>query len=272
MDDALYRLHAEREETYWWFVAKNRIIVSLVDRYLPPESFAPGTRPRAFDIGCGCGGLLKLLAPRFEVIGLDMSPIARDYCAKRGFTALDGSLPDHLPLSAEHGDAFDLIVMSEVLEHVEQDRAAVEAVVKLLKPGGLLVCTVPAHQWMWSSHDVYNHHFRRYSRAGFARLFHGLPLSRLALSYANAAMFAPMAAVRVAMRIFKGDRPANAAHAGPEIRPLPALINRPLTAIFAAERLIIPHVSLPVGSSVVAAFRRNGPDQSTDRSKPTQTM
>lgn len=256
MDDALYRLHAEREETYWWFVAKNRIIVSLVDRFLPPTAFASGTRPRAFDIGCGCGGLLKLLSPRFEVIGLDMSPIAREYCAKRGFTALDGSLPDHLPFSAERGDAFDLIVMSEVLEHVEQDRAAVEAVVKLLKPSGLLVCTVPAHQWMWSSHDVYNHHFRRYSRAGFGSLFEGLPLKRLALSYANSAMFLPMAAVRIATRVLHGDKPADAAHAGPEIRPLPTMINTPLTGVFAAERFVIPHLPLPLGSSVMAAFRR----------------
>lgn len=255
MDDVLYRLHAEREESYWWFVAKNRIILSLVDRFLPANAASGGPRPRACDIGCGCGGLLKLLAPRFDVVGTDMSPIARDYCAKRGFTALDGSLPDNLPFSPERGDAFDLIVMSEVIEHVEHDREAVAAVAPLLKPGGLLVCTVPAHQWMWSSHDTYNHHFRRYSRRGFGRLFEGLPLERLALSYANAAMFLPMAAVRLAHRAVHGA-PKPGEGDAPKISPLPRPINGLLTGLFAAEGRIIPRMSLPIGSSVVAAFRR----------------
>lgn len=252
----MYRLHAEREESYWWFVAKNQIIVSLVERFLPPKQFASGARPKAFDIGCGCGGLMKLLAPRFDVTGLDMSPIARDYCGRRGLVALDGSLPDQLPFSASRGELFDLIVMSEVLEHVEQDRAAVEAVVKILRPGGLLICTVPAHQWMWSAHDVYNHHFRRYSRAGFGRLFNQLPLSRLVLSYANAAMFLPMAAIRITTRLVRGERPRDNAHGGPEIRPLPAAVNGPLTALFAGERHIMPRLPIPLGSSVIGAYRR----------------
>lgn len=256
MDSAMYHLHAQLEESYWWFVAKNRIIMGLVDRFLPATGGGP--RPRACDIGCGCGGLLKLLAPRFDVTGMDMSPLAREYCAKRGFTALDGSLPDKLPFTAG-ADAFDLIVLSEVLEHVEQDRAAVSAVVKILKPGGLLICTVPAHQWMWSSHDVYNHHFRRYSRASFAAIFEGQPLRRLVLSYANSAMFLPMAAVRLATRVMHGTWSATD-HADGKgagaIKPLPSMLNAPLTGLFAAERHVIPHMALPMGSSVMAAFRR----------------
>ncbi len=254
MDSAFYRLHAELEESYWWFVAKNRIIMSLVNRFVPPAP--PGApRPRACDIGCGCGGLLRLLSERFEVTGTDMSPLAREYCAKRGFNALDGSLPDDLPFSPERGDAFDLIVVSEVLEHVERDRDAAAAIVRLLKPGGVLVCTVPAHQWMWSSHDVFNHHFRRYTRASFAALFENQPLRCLVLSYANSAMFLPMAAVRLATKAIHGSRPASE-HADAGIKPLPSVLNTPLTGLFAAERHIIPHLPLPLGSSVIAAFRR----------------
>ena len=180
MDEALYRLHAEREETYWWWVAKNRIILHLIERFWPgpadgtlsasegsvgstgrtPIAGAQGSvRPRALDIGCGAGGVLAKLSTKFDAIGIDMSPIARDYCHKRGLKALDGSLPDNLLLSDIDATAgFDVIVMSEVIEHIKEDSASVHAAARLLRPSGIMVCTVPAHMWLWSSHDDFNQH------------------------------------------------------------------------------------------------------------------
>ncbi|HVU64025.1 MAG TPA: class I SAM-dependent methyltransferase, partial [Phycisphaerales bacterium] len=174
MDEALYRLHAEREETYWWWVAKNRIILSLIQRFASPERSEGSALPsrRALDIGCGAGGILaRLSKPPFnlDAVGIDMSPIARDYCARRGLRALDGSLPGNLPF--KEPASFDVIVMSEVIEHVKEDRESVAAAAALLRPGGLLVCTVPAHMWLWSKHDDFNFHQRRYTRKQFGDLF-----------------------------------------------------------------------------------------------------
>lgn len=263
MDEALYRLHAEREETYWWWVAKNRIILSLIARYATAakrtHSTSPDSRPRALDIGCGAGGVLARLSRpphSFDALGIDMSPIAREYCGKRGLIAVDGSLPNALPPEITP-DSYDVIVMSEVIEHVPEDRASVHAVARLLKPGGLLVCTVPAHMWLWSSHDDFNFHQRRYTRAQFGDLFRNIPgveLEQLVLSYYQAASLPLVVAARLVEKLrtkFTGKPPTE-----PEVKPLPAPINFVLTKAFQVEQHLLPHTRLPWGTSVVTVHRR----------------
>ncbi len=260
MDEALYRLHAEREETYWWWVGKNRIILSLVDRFAPPppltSDIAHPTSRRALDIGCGAGGVLAKLGTRFDALGIDMSPIAREYCAKRALTALDGSLPNALPDSITP-NSFDVIIMSEVIEHVAEDRASVETVARLLRPGGILICTVPAHMWLWSSHDDFNFHQRRYTRAQFGSLFENLPgvsLERLVLSYYQAASLPLVVAGRVVEKTktkLSGKPPPE-----PEVKPLPGPLNWALTKAFEVEKSLLPHTRLPWGTSVISVHRR----------------
>lgn len=261
MDERLHRFHAEMEDTHWWLAAKNRILASLIRRYAPART--DGRRPQLLDIGCGSGGLMRLLGPRFDTIGVDPSPLARAAARARGQTALDGTLPDHIPEQLR-ACRFDVVVMSEVLEHIERDRAALEAAVQLLAPRGLLVCTVPAHPWMWSSHDVLNHHARRYTRRGFASLFDGLPphpphpplpLYRLILSPANTAAFPLMAIARC----FRRGRVSGTGCEGcppSDIRLPPRPINAVLRAAFAAERYWLPHARLPFGGSLLSVHLR----------------
>jgi SAM-dependent methyltransferase len=269
VDDALYRLHAEREETYWWWVAKNRIICALIERFWlngtlsasegsASSSSSSSSRPRALDIGCGAGGILaKLASPpfNFDAVGIDMSPIAREYCAKRGLTALDGSLPDNLPF--KDPQSFDVIVMSEVVEHVPQDRASIAAAARLLRPGGLLVCTVPAHMWLWSAHDDFNYHQRRYTRSQFGDLFKNLdtPMEQLLLSYYQAASFPLVVGGRFVGKL--KAKLSNHPPAEPVVKPLPGIINWPLTKAFEVEKLWLRRgLRSPWGTSVITVHRR----------------
>lgn len=265
MDEALYRLHAECEETYWWWVGKNRIILSLIDRYAPAPPRIPNAsddqlRRRALDIGCGAGGVLAKLAARFDAVGVDMSPIARDYCANRGLKALDGRLPDSLPFTEP--ESFDVIVLSEVIEHVHEDRASIQSVARLLRPGGTLISTVPAHMWLWSRHDDFNMHQRRYTRRQFASLFDGLTtvdgraltLTPRVLSYYQAASLPLIAGAR-ALEHARSRLTGRPIH-GPEVRPLPGPINQLLTWAFQLERHILPYVGLPWGTSVISVHQR----------------
>jgi SAM-dependent methyltransferase len=247
MDESYYRLHAELEESYWWFVAKNRIILEMIRRYGP----APAPGQRACDIGCGAGGLLARLAERFDAVGVDMSPLALAYCAKRGLRAVEGSLPDALALESE---AFDVVVASEVLEHVDDDRAAAATLARLLRPGGILVCTVPAHQWLWSRHDDLNHHRRRYTTWTFARLWEGLPLKRIVLSYAQTALFPLMVAARLGERL--GASRGHEAVRDEPVKRLPGPINGLFRAAFEAEKHLLGHVPLPIGGSVFSVHAR----------------
>ena len=243
MDESYYRLHADLERSYWWFVAKNRIIMEMIRRYGPRAE--PGRR--ACDIGCGSGGLLELLSARFDAVGVDMSPLALEYCAARGLKAVVGSLPGSIPLEPA---SFDVVVASEVIEHVEDDGAAAGALAALVRPGGVLVCTVPAHQWLWSRHDELNHHQRRYSKRLFGRLWEGLPLERVLLGYDQAWLFPLMVAARVA------ERGRRAPRDGPPVRPLPGPVNGTLRRIFESEKHLLGRVPLPIGGSLISVHRR----------------
>lgn len=242
MDEVLYRLHAEHEETYWWWVGKNTILLHLIDTFTGPR------REHAVDIGCGSGGLLTKLANRYEhVTGVDMSPIAREYCAARGFHAVDGSLPDHLDLP---DNSSDLVVLSEVLEHIDDDRGSVLRAARLLRPGGTIACTVPAHRWMWTRHDDLNHHKRRYTLGGFSALFDGL--EPLVLSYYNTALFPPLLAMKLLDKL-KGQNGVASDHDVPRV---PGFVNRALASVFSAERHWLAKGRLPTGASIISVHRK----------------
>jgi SAM-dependent methyltransferase len=244
VDERVFRLHAEHEARNWWFVAKNRIILSLLDRFAPG---APVGKLRACDIGCGSGGLLAPLSERYDAVGVDSLPLALDYCRERGLKAVSGRLPDQIPL--EPG-SFDIVVASEVIEHVPDDLASVGTLAGLLRPNGILVCTVPANQWMWSVHDERNHHCRRYSRSAFQSLFRGAPLAPERLSYYNFGLFPLMAAVRVASRVLRLDR------TGAEYKAPPQPFNALFRALFESEKHVLARSSLPIGGSLIGVHRR----------------
>ena len=104
--------------------------------------------------------------------------------------------------------------------------------------------TVPAHQWMWSAHDVVNHHQRRYSKGGFKRLVDKSPLQLDSIGYLNSLLFPLAMAQRLGSKI-TGKEDANLA---PPAEP----INQVLERVFALERRVIGRVPLPPGLSLFA--------------------
>ncbi|UCD30551.1 MAG: class I SAM-dependent methyltransferase [Planctomycetota bacterium] len=245
MDDALYHEMFQLEERYWWFVAKHNILMNLINRFLKPSSQYV---PRVCDIGCGCGALLKRLTDKYQAIGIDASPLARAFCQQRGLEVQEGELPDAIPLES---NSLDAVVLSDVLEHIEDDRAAVAAVTRMLRPGGLLLCTVPAHQWLWSKRDEFHHHYRRYGYWQYKRLFQSLSLTTEILSFYNVATFPAMIIMRLATKFF-GEK-----HAGPDIPVVSVPINTLLTCIFEAEKIFLPIMTFPVGASLISVHRQN---------------
>jgi SAM-dependent methyltransferase len=123
--------------------------------------------------GCGSGELSLLLdAAGHRVVGIDPSPdyvnLARLNAEAAGTdncTFLVSSIEDF-----DSDEQFDCVVATDVLEHVADDRAAFEKLVRLVKPGGIVLITVPAGQWLYGFHDEELGHYRRYSRWQLARL------------------------------------------------------------------------------------------------------
>ena len=118
-------------------------------------------------MGCGTGHNFPMLDLFGSVDAIEVDPAARAMAEMRLGRPIGASpLPD-LPGVADA--SFDMIGSFDVIEHIEDDRAALAGIARCLRPGGKFVMTVPAHQWMWSSARRRNHHHRRYSKASLKR-------------------------------------------------------------------------------------------------------
>jgi SAM-dependent methyltransferase len=243
MREDIYHEMYRVEDAHWWFSAKREIIRSLLSRF---AKSAPGARLRVADLGCGCGRLLEELCPSCDAAGIDLSPTAVEFCAKRGVTAVLGALPDNIPLPE---NSFDAVILSDIIEHVDDDAAAVRAAARLLRPGGVMILTVPACPSLWSSWDEAHGHKRRYTARALRGAFAGAGLDVELLSFYNTFLFPAAVAGRFAKKIAR--RPSTAELALP-----PRWLNSILRSIFAAERHFLGALPLPFGLSLVAVLRK----------------
>lgn len=154
MEEATYAEHYEQEDRHWWFRGKRAVIWALVRRADLPE------KPRVLDAGCGTGRNLVEFGTLGDAAGVDPSADAVAFCHRRGLDSVRLGGLEALPFDS--GD-FDLLLASDVLEHVEDDRGALRELHRVAAPGASLVITVPAYEWMWSEHDDQLHHLRRYT-------------------------------------------------------------------------------------------------------------
>ena len=244
LESALYNEMNAVEDRHWWFRARRRILGHLLARLVPA---CGDRRPRLLDLGCGCGANLAAYARCFDAWGMDLSHPAAAFARRRvGARVCLGRLPDELPFPPE---TFDAVVMSDVLEHLDDDRSAVAGAMALLRAGGVFVATVPAGQWLFAPRDVAHHHRRRYARRSLRALFDGLPARVELLSHYHCALFVPAAAVRLWTRLRGRDRVADlSVPRGP--------INRSLELIFQFERHLLSRIRLPIGLSLVCAARK----------------
>lgn len=243
MEKDLYQEMFDLEMKHWWFRARRRIISSVIDSRLNA-----GDSPRFLDIGCGTGAMLKELESMGKVVGLDVSEDALSFAASRtGARLIKGEVPGDL---YDIDEKFDLVLMLDLLEHVDNDLDVLSAASTLLRDNGMILITVPAFQWLYAPRDVYHHHRRRYSKKDLESLAQDSGLKTIILSYYNFFLFPIAAASRMASRI-RGDFPA------PDIKLPASPLNRALEAVFGAERFLLQRFSLPWGLSLIYLGRRS---------------
>ena len=237
MERTVYQQMAELDDRHWWYRARREILADLIRREVPLPAKA-----RILEIGCGTGHNLEMLGRLGRVDALELDDEARAIAEKRlGRKAMSAPLPE---LAGVKGKHYDLIGAFDVIEHIEDDSAAVASIAKKLRKGGRLVMTVPAHQWMWSAHDVVNHHKRRYSKRGLKRLIEGSPLELEKIGYFNSLLFPLALAERLASRLRGKDEA--------DVKLPPAPLNAALERAFAAERHLVGRLPLPPGLSLFA--------------------
>lgn len=244
MNPAEYaRMHA-LEDWYWWFVARRAAAARFILDHAPPE------RPlKILDAGCGTGGMLDLYRqwPDAEATGIDLSPEALRFSRERGHQRLVGADLTRLPFRS---NSFDVVSALDVIEHVPDDKRAVDEIDRVLSPGGILVASVPAYQFLWGPHDEALHHQRRYHGRQFQELLNSAGLHVEKQTHLLSALFPVAAAARIATR----HRKYNSSEAG--LPKVPSLINNALIGVQAAELEIARRASLPFGLSLLAVARK----------------
>jgi SAM-dependent methyltransferase len=240
MDRIIFDRMAALDQTHWWYVARRRILADLIAREVKPPKDA-----RILEIGCGTGHNFPVLSAFGHVDALEVDAPARAIASERlGREVGAAPLPE---LSGIPDASYDLIALLDVLEHIEGDRAALSSIRAKLKPGGRILVTVPANEWMWSAHDTVHHHFRRYNPGSLRDVAAASGLKVDLLTHFNSLLFPLAALVRVAGKLTGREEADDA-------QP-PAPLNALFTGIFGLERHLVGRVPLPFGISLAAVLR-----------------
>lgn len=247
MEPCVYHDMARLEADHWWFVGRRKILDTVIKYTL--RSRQGTSAPRILEIGAGTGGNHDLLSRYGKTSFVEMEPLARDIFKERFPTAelYDGKLPDDLPFGP--AERFDLICLFDVLEHVEDDKAALVRLRSLLAPGGHLVLTVPAYQFLFGAHDRLHHHYRRYHRAALEALLVDSGFRVKTMSYINMVLLPLALVARGVDKLCKKQKSS-----GTDM-PAPWL-NKILSGLFGGEALLVPHMRLPCGLSLLVVVDR----------------
>lgn len=176
MDESLFAAHSNVEEHHWWFRGRRTAIRALGLRLV-------GEGDRVVDVGCGTGADIAAFPPVLDRHGIDRSATAIAY-ARRNHPGVDFQVGTAPAEGAEILQTADLVLLCDVLEHIEHDRQFLVSLLSTMKPGAHLLMTVPAGPRLWSPRDETYGHYRRYTRSTLSSRWTGAPArSRLVAAF-----------------------------------------------------------------------------------------
>jgi SAM-dependent methyltransferase len=238
-----YELQTHRaEDRHWWYRGRRTVLEKTIDSLeLRPAA-------RILDAGCGSGRNMVDLARRGSVTGVELSETSVRLARERGV----GDVVLGSVLEMPFTDAsFDLAVCLDVIEHLEDDAAALRELRRVVAPGGWLLVTVPAYQWLWSGHDEINHHHRRYTDGSLRRAAEQAGWTEVRSTHFNALLLPAAILLRVLER-FKANATASSLDLWVPPMALNWLLERPLLL---EASLIGRGGRIPAGLSLLAVFR-----------------
>jgi SAM-dependent methyltransferase len=241
--DREYELQTHRaEDRHWWYRGRRTVLSrAIADLGLPRPA-------RILDAGCGSGRNMVELAPLGAVTGVELSKTSVSLARDR----LIGDVIEGSVLAMPFDPAsFDLAVSLDVIEHLDEDLDALRELRRVVAPGGALLVTVPAYEWLWSGHDEINHHHRRYTRRSLQRVAEQAGWRQTRTSYFNSLLL-PVAILLRALDRLSTKTTESSLDLWVPPEPLNWLLERPL----ALEAVMVGRGGdAPAGLSLLSVFR-----------------
>jgi 2-polyprenyl-3-methyl-5-hydroxy-6-metoxy-1,4-benzoquinol methylase len=239
LDPNYGKRYRELYERHWWWRAREEILVDELHRRLPKSASLS-----ILDVGCGDALFFDRLGEFGEVEGIESDP---------NLVAPDG--PNRARITVAPFDAsfqppknYDLIVMLDVLEHLDAPEQALCRALLLLKHGGIIIVTVPAFRLLWTNHDRLNQHRTRFTKRSFARLARASGMEIMASRY----FFMWLSVAKLALRMTEAILPAH-----PRIPSIPSpVVNDFMYRISRIEEKLTRVLPIPIGSSLLVVGRR----------------
>lgn len=242
MDPQEYLSMARVEETHPWFVNRRRLVRGLVRRFA-----AHLVHPRMLDAGSGTGVNLASYAELGLAVGIELDQAAASISFERGNARVAVGDLCRLPF---RDSTFDLVISTDVIEHIEDDVRSLSEMRRVLSPQGRILLTTPAYSWAYSSHDRFLHHVRRYDGGPLRTIIHQAGLKILHASRYNVLLAGPLVVAR-----WIGDRLAGGQPNGSDVgRPVPRLAAPALNLLWRLEAFFAQRINWRVGLTHVAVL------------------
>jgi len=242
MEASVYAQEAMIEATHWWFVGRRKLFAAEIARA------GVSNDARVLDIGTSTGTNLRMLRDLSyrQVAGLDSSQDAIRFCEEKGLGPVYRGDVCAMPFADE---SFDLILATDIVEHVDDDIRAVQEIARVLAPGGTILITVPAFKSLWGLQDEVAQHKRRYTQKMLTKIVASAALQTTRCYYFNYLLFAPIWMARKLIHVLNIRLES-------EAQVNTSALNRILSLVFKLDIWTASKIHPPFGVSILAIAKK----------------
>ncbi len=250
MRESYYDSYYKAEKDHWWFKVRRELVHFLINKYSALD--VVNSNLEILDVGCGTGVLTGELERYGRASGIDFSYKAVEYCKERGLKNVVQGVGEKLPYN---DNQFDVVLVLDVLEHIEDDKKAIKELHRVLKPDGILISFVPAFMILWGITDEVSQHFRRYTKSELVSKLKESDFKIIRSTYFNTFLFPPILFVRLISRLIPNKyKPEDETRLGNRF------INKVFYYIFKFESILLHKINFPFGVSLAVISKKSSGD------------
>ena len=243
MNFSYYETESKIESFHWWFLGRRNLFSRII------KKIGMHNKANILEIGTSTGANLRMLHELgfVNVRGLDLSDQAIKWCLEKGLNNVDKGDICNIPSNDE---VYDLVMATDILEHVDNDILAIKEVIRVLAPGGKSIITVPAFQSLWGMQDILGQHKRRYRKIDLIKKLNIENIRIIECYYFNYILFVPIFVVKKIINLFKLKIKSEAEINSP-------LLNNFFLKVFNLDVCTAKYVSPPFGVSILVLIEKS---------------